>query len=141
MAAPSQFGANVLDPCYSTDASSGLVVCPLSYPGGMTAVQVTLTSPLGCDPASGCQRSDQPSPAVVELTDGTSCRFAGDTALSVGSQRASFSCGDGSWLLGSPQVLADGSWQISQTPSVRGGTGISMGPETVIAHITHVWEE
>jgi len=62
----------------------------------------TLVSPVGAS-------AEQPSVALLTLTDGTACRgpITG-TTFSLIDQRANYACTDGRWIFGEPLTLGDG---------------------------------
>jgi hypothetical protein len=120
-------GANIVDPCYSTNADAESVVCPTNFPQGTDAVTVILNQRLGCGPNTGCgpgnAEGGKPAPVRIELPDGVACTFVEGATFGVNGERANFSCADTSWLVGDVTVGADGTWTYQRTP-----TGISGGP-------------
>jgi len=115
-------GSRIYDPCFSRPkGSSGVVVCPTSYPWIRRAVELKLSSQL---PFKFGNRRGSPTagrPWAVQTTDGKNCIAYTGATKTIGGKVVSYGCSSGGGLLDGPQKKSK-PWRIryvrgSKTPA------------------------
>jgi len=107
---------NVLyDPCFSSAAAPGVVICPNQNPARGT--EIRLTKGLPSAQANGGSASAAGRPWAIELFDGAHCVLAGGATAVVHGVRLNYFCdGHGkNGLWGSPRRTTD-PWTILSAP-------------------------
>jgi hypothetical protein len=88
-------GDSLFDPCF--EAEPGIVVCEADPVAGEPGFRLRLAQPL---PEWIAVPQDPQQYWLLELEDGTSCRFTAGATGGADGERANYHCSDGRWLLG-----------------------------------------
>jgi len=108
------FGNYVADPCFSSSAAKGIVLCPTAA-WSSSGTEIKLTRPLADGDTGKPSISGQPW--AVETTSGTKCQIDTGATSVVDHQRANYFCQKGKDVLwGAPSRKAE-PWTIYAAPA------------------------
>jgi hypothetical protein len=108
-------GNFVYDPCFSSSAAKGIVLCPIA-PWSAAGVEIKLTARLVN--ANKGKPSTSGEPWALETTSGSKCEMATGATAVIGPRRANYYCGKGKdWLWGAPSRTSE-PWTIYSAPVI-----------------------
>jgi hypothetical protein len=110
-------GNEIFDPCFSSSAAHGVVVCPAL--NLTTGAQLRLTKPLPRRYANHRRPSLRLEPWELELTHGRRCRIITGATTVVGGKRLNYGCTGGISLWGLPSRRTPHWTILSGSPSTH----------------------
>ncbi len=110
-------GNNIYDPCFSSAAKTGVVLCPTA-PWSNAGIEIKLTTKLPTSAANHGGLSLSNPPWALQLTGGHDCLFSGGATAAIGGRRLNYFCSglSSAGLWGYPDRNVE-PWTIYEAPA------------------------
>jgi hypothetical protein len=110
-------GNFIYDPCFSSSAKMGVVLCPTA-PWSNAGIDIRLTTGLPTSAANHGGLSLSNPPWALQLTGGRDCVFSGGATAAIGGRRLNYFCGglSSAGLWGYPDRRVE-PWTICEAPA------------------------